>query len=463
MSRFLAEAFFIGAKNGLLLSLALYVTVSYLVEERLGQLRKPLVAGFLAACAVSGAVFTLPVTMEIRDTIVKLTGYVFGLFYLMSLGALIHLSGTDLLGPVRRLFPAKLFLIPVVFLLSALYVLPDMAGGALYVADLYALVGRNRLVPAAGALGLFGVLLLAALLRGKKRSSIIRLFDLPQVLLSLALIKLIGGGIRGFAELSLIPAVQAGLTKLVHDAVHQILVLVLVPDHLILSTTTWDFIGVLFGSAAGLLLSLGIMVIPLVFFLVKHFSSTVTVPPAVKGGASKRLFVASIRTDRFFKSLPVFLFLLVIVGTWFHESGEATASFYMPEAKPVTEINGKIIVPLQGPAENLLDGGLHKLLIKLGSEEVKVLIMKRSNGTLAVCLDACEICPPEGYGAATGHVVCISCKTPIPIDTLGTPGGCNPIPLAALVTDKEVQIEVADIREQFAKVKSGETKENISR
>jgi uncharacterized membrane protein len=269
--------------------------------------------------------------------------------------------------------------------------------------------------------------------------------------------------VHGFAELSLIPSVQAGLTKLVHDMVHQTLVMVMVPDHLILSTTTWDFIGVLFGRTVGLWLSLAIMVIPLALFLVKHFSAVVQVPAAVSVKAQRRLFVRSVITDRLLKSVPVFLFLLFVTAAWFRQSGEAGPTFFVPTAKPVTEENGRVVIPIQSPGEDLLDGGLHKFQLIAAGEELKLLIMKRSDGTLAVCLDACEICPPEGYGSARDHVVCIACRTPIPVDTLGTPGGCNPIPLAALVTGKDVRIDVTEIRQQWSKIKSGEAKENISR
>jgi uncharacterized membrane protein len=56
-------------------------------------------------------------------------------------------------------------------------------------------------------------------------------------------------------------------------------------------------------------------------------------------------------------------------------------------------------------------------------------------------------------------VVCLSCNTPIPLDTLGKPGGCNPMPLAALITDKEVRVQSAEIAEKWAKSKSREKKE----
>ena len=44
-------------------------------------------------------------------------------------------------------------------------------------------------------------------------------------------------------------------------------------------------------------------------------------------------------------------------------------------------------------------------------------------------LDACAICKPDGYGQAEGTVICYYCKTLIPLETVGKPGGCNPVPV----------------------------------
>jgi uncharacterized membrane protein len=89
--------------------------------------------------------------------------------------------------------------------------------------------------------------------------------------------------------------------------------------------------------------------------------------------------------------------------------------------------------------------------------------MKKPDGTLSVCLDACEICAPDGYGQSKDHVVCLYCNTPIPFDTVGKPGGCNPIPLAALVTDKEVRVDIAMIREKWALMRSGQARGGIGK
>ena len=124
---------------------------------------------------------------------------------------------------------------------------------------------------------------------------------------------------------------------------------------------------------------------------------------------------------------------------------------------------GAVAIALQSPGEDLRDGAIHKFSVTIDDEVARLLILKKPDGTLSVCLDACEICAPDGYGQSREHVVCLYCNTPIPFDTVGKPGGCNPIPLAALVTDKEVRVDIAMIREKWALMRSGQARGGIEK
>ena len=463
MSRFVGEAFFIGLKEGLKLSLCLFLLLSFFRGAGHDYLRKPLLAGVLAVFLASFAVMNVPVTLAFRDVIVLMIGYVFGIFYLVSLGALFQETGTDLLGPFKQVKEQKAFLIPLVFLLAVFYFAPDMAGSSLYTADLYAMAESRFLVFVAAGAGF--LLSLATTMIGvrKIRVDVMRLFGLPQLLLFLALIKLIAGGVQGFAQLSLIPSVQAGLMKLIHDGIHQTFVFLMVPDHPILSVTAWNFIGILFGNTVGLWLSLILLVMPLMLFIHRHFAEAVPVPAEIRSGAPRRTFIKAVRDDRVLRSIPVFLFILFIAGTWFVQRGETSARLYDPKPTPVVAEGESLSIPLQSPGEDLLDGAIHKFAVTVDGEEMRILAMKKPDGTLAICLDACEICPPDGYAQGKEHVVCLYCRTPIPFETLGKPGGCNPIPLSALVTEKAVQIDVPDMVKKWRMMKSGATKEGVRR
>ena len=454
MSRFVLEALFIGAKEGLKVSCCAYLVTVYLRQSGRSYLRGPFAAGLLVVFLASFAVATLPVSPEVRDAIVRMNGYVFGLFFLFSTGALLHTTGTDLLGPLAGALQSRIMLVPVMSMLTVLYFAPDMAGSSLYVSDIAVMADAGRGIFSAAWVG-FGVsiLLMYGVFR-RFRPDISRFFDLPQVLLTFALVKLIAGGVRGFAELSLVPAVQAGLMKFVHDAVHQTFVLLLMPDHPVLSTTTWNFVGTLFGETAGLWLSLLLLVLPLLFFIQRHFSAPIAVPEGVDALPRKRIWVKAVRDLRVQRSLPVFVFLAFILGLWFSQKGEALNPLMLPAVRPIFAEGESVAIPLQSPLDDLRDGAMHKFSITLDERETRILVLKKPDGMLGVCLDACEICAPDGYGQAKEHLVCIYCKTPVPFASVGSPGGCNPIPLEVLVTDKEVRITLAELRGKRARIQA---------
>ncbi len=287
-----------------------------------------------------------------------------------------------------------------------------------------------------------------------------KFFGVPQLLLFLAMVKLLGGGIKGFTELSLIPSVQRGFIKFTHDFIHQTLVLLMVPDHPLLRTTTWNFIGIFFGSG---LASVASLLILLFFpFLFLYYSLFLPVPePDLRDGSEKRKVKAAILSDRRKKALPVLFFITLILFTWFFQRGETLSRLYVPEPRPVIAEGGLVKIPLRDPALDLLDGSLHTFSLVQEGEEIRILIVKKTDKTLSVCLDACEICPPDGYGQRTDHVVCIYCGTPIHIDSLGQPGGCNPIPLDAEIDGTSVKIRLDEILDKWGFVQSEESKKEV--
>ncbi len=454
MDRLVLEVLAVGAKEGLKLSFCVFLMLSYLEQSGRQHLRGPLFAGLIAVFLASFGVMTLPVSPEVRDSIVRLIGYVFGLFFLFSIGALFHATGTDLLGPLARTAQAHIVLIPATTLLVILYFAPDMAGSSLFISDVSVMAGTGRPLFLAAAAGFGGAIALVYGVSRRYRPDLSAMIDLPQVLIVLALVKLVAGGVQGFAELSLIPSVKAGLMKFVHDVVHQVFVMLLVPDHPILAMTTWNFIGVLFGESAGMWLSLILLALPLLLFMRKHFSAPITVPADRQTSARKRIWIKAVRDLRFQRSLPVLVFFVFILGLWFQQKGESLNPLYIPSARQVVAEDGVVAIPLQSPLDDLRDGMMHKFAVAVEEKNIRILILKKPDGTLGVCLDACEICAPDGYGQTKEHVVCLYCKTPIPLASVGSPGGCNPIPLEPLITDKEVRITLEDIRKKSLLIQS---------
>jgi hypothetical protein len=452
MNLLITEAAVLGGREALKLVVVWYVLRAFLSDRGRTDLLRPFVAAIaLVSVAALGMAFVEPSPM-VRGALARGAGYVFFLAYLGSVGALYQTTGVTL---VPRNSRGAALLGPVIFVLGAAYFLPDMAASVMYLGELAAMreAPVGAYVWAAAGFAATGAALGGLLVRLRPRVG--RFFETPQLLLFLAVLKLVAGGGIGGVELSLIPTVQRGAMKFVHDAVHQTFVFLLVPDHPVLSTTTWNFVGVLFGPNAGLGLGLFLLLAPPVLFLARIAAMPLdSAAPSGSAGAERRLRMAEVRADRIRKALPVAFFIAVILASWFASSGESLSRLYLPAPKPVVADKGLVVIPLSDPTMDLADGRLHKFALSLGGETVRLLVIRKPGGKLAVCLDACEVCPPEGYGQDGDHVTCVYCMTPIPIDTLGRPGGCNPVPVPAEISPGDIRIRIEDIDRLWRDVKA---------
>jgi YHS domain-containing protein len=73
---------------------------------------------------------------------------------------------------------------------------------------------------------------------------------------------------------------------------------------------------------------------------------------------------------------------------------------------------------------------------------VRFLGLKASDGRVRASLDACDICGTFGYIEENKNLVCLNCAAEINPLTLGTGGGCNPIPLKHDVSQTALSVPV---------------------
>ena len=81
------------------------------------------------------------------------------------------------------------------------------------------------------------------------------------------------------------------------------------------------------------------------------------------------------------------------------------------------------------------------ICLSRGEREARFFVLQTPDGKLTVDLDACAICKPDGYGQTEGSVICYYCKTLIPLETVGKPGECNPVPIGFSVKGESVVID----------------------
>jgi uncharacterized membrane protein len=115
------------------------------------------------------------------------------------------------------------------------------------------------------------------------------------------------------------------------------------------------------------------------------------------------------------------------------------------EISPPLELSvqdGKIIMPL----EQINDGGLHRFVHKApDGTGIRYIVIKKSQTSYGVGLDACDICGPSGYYQRKGQVICRLCDVVMNTSTIGFPGGCNPVPLRFSVSSGNMVILAKDL------------------
>ena len=86
------------------------------------------------------------------------------------------------------------------------------------------------------------------------------------------------------------------------------------------------------------------------------------------------------------------------------------------------------------------DGHLHRFAYTTeDGTQVRFIVIRKNAVAYGCGLDACEICGESGYYEDAGKVICRRCGVMMNIQTIGFPGGCNPIPIKYEVSAKELR------------------------
>jgi len=241
-------------------------------------------------------------------------------------------------------------------------------------------------------------------------------------------------------RLDLFSPLSMKVMKGFHDFVHQFMESVLIPDHLFVRSIVWKYIGLLFGKEVGFWGGMVIWFTPAVLIaLAIHFERLPSVAHIRQGAQRRKQLAAAIGARRNLLVTP--LLSVAILAAAAYQSSFPAVEYWDPKPLPVTANQaGEIFIPKKGEID-LEDGKLHKYLFKQGERQARFFVLLGPAGQLTVDLDACAICKPDGYGQAEGSVICYYCKTLIPLDTVGKPGGCNPVPVQFRETADGVVID----------------------
>ncbi len=162
--------------------------------------------------------------------------------------------------------------------------------------------------------------------------------------------------------------------------------------------------------------------------------------PAPTSAAERRKAAWSARRERLWMAsvyASSFVFIVLITAEFIYAKSVSALS----PAAEVSFINGQVSIPLN----QVMDGDLHRYQAKENGVEVRFWLYQKPDGKIATVLDACEICGAVGFYKSANGVICKNCAGPINAQSVGMPGGCNPIPLEAETTADAVIIKEASL------------------
>jgi high-affinity iron transporter len=155
-------------------------------------------------------------------------------------------------------------------------------------------------------------------------------------------------------------------------------------------------------------------------------------------GAALRRVRAVARRERLWMTASCIasgLFILLITAEFIY-TRQAMA---LSASEAVTLQDGAVRIPVA----SVSDGMLHRYEIDDQGVHVRFIAIQKPDHSIATALDACEICGTQGFYQKGGEFICRNCASAIVVGTIGTKGGCNPIPIDSHVAGDTLIIDAS--------------------
>jgi len=281
---------------------------------------------------------------------------------------------------------------------------------ALSLAETPDLVGLIGGLAGLGLAVLFGILFV----KGSLRINLRRFFAVTGFVLMVLVARLAAGSLHEFFEVGLLPSTPSLLAV----------------------------IGFIVKDSTSTLILIALVTLPVLTMLPEmrlRPEVLAELPNETRPERRKRL--ATLYRSRNWQAALVSVTLATVLplGTAAYAIGRAG---YRPEPQAVTVRADRMV---HIPVESLAPGQLNLYFYQGAEVNVTFMVIKRDEADIAVALNACGICPPRGYHQEGSVLICDNCNAPINVESVGMPGGCNPIPLSASLAGVEVLIAAADL------------------
>jgi FTR1 family protein len=248
--------------------------------------------------------------------------------------------------------------------------------------------------------GLLGLILAAgfgvALVRGTVRVDLGRFFKVTEVILVVLALQLLIGGLHELGELGAIRLGRDEMRLIGPIVKNDVLVLV------------------------------ALLALPLLMLLVPGRRDRERAAEAERlEGPERRLALSVLRRETAWRRMLGAAGIAVIASlTFSYAYTRLPQGIDAPRLLDPVAPGGDIRLPIQG----LDDGHLHRFGVPIEGTVVRFVVLK-TRGKVVPVFDACVVCGARGYIERKGRLVCLMCAADINTATLGTGGGCNPIPL----------------------------------
>jgi high-affinity iron transporter len=404
------QAFIITLREGVEAALIVGITLAYLTKIGRQELRKTVYAALAAAFLGSIGVAIVISRTHLNEDIFEGWIMLIAAFFVITMVIFMMKTGRKLKGEIEgkigllagndAWFGLFVFIFLMVLREGAETVLM-LAGVSLNSTELMSFLGTLLGVLAAIAFGVMFV-------KGSVRINLQKFFRVTTAIMFLVAAQLLISGLHELSESGVIPSSKREMA-------------IIGP----IVSNEWFFVVTIFALAA-----------LMVLFDAKRRQPVPDSPsPAARRKAAwtarrERLWMGSVYTFSF-------IFIALVTAEFIYSKSVSALS----PATEVAFINGQVTIPLS----EVSDGDLHRFQAKEGSTEVRFWLYQKPDGKVATVFDACEICGAVGFYKNGNGVVCKNCSAPINPQTVGTAGGCNPVPLKATQTATAIILQEADV------------------
>ncbi|HVI08235.1 MAG TPA: Fe-S-containing protein [Candidatus Binatia bacterium] len=407
------QAFIITLREGVEAALIVGITLAYLAKINRNDLRKAVYAALGAAFLGSIGVAIVISRLNLNEDVFEGWVMLVAAFFVVTMVVFMMKTGRKLKGDIEGKIgllagnDAWLGLFFFVFLMvlrEGAETVLILSAVTLNSTELMSFMGTLLGVIAAIAFGVMFV-------KGSVRINLQKFFRVTTAILFLVAAQLVIAGLHELSESGVIPS----------------------------SRTEMAIIGPIVRNDLFFFVTIFALAALMVLFDAKRrqpvsdFASAAERRKAMWSARKERLWTASIYAFSF-------VFIALITAEFIYTKSVSALS-------PATEVafaNGQISIPLK----QVSDGDLHRFAARENGTEVRFFLYQKPDGKVAVVFDACEICGAAGFYKSGNGVVCKNCAAPINPQSVGTAGGCNPIPLKATTTADAVIIREADIAAQ---------------